>query len=158
VALVRLVGSRCAGVTAGAGTGSALLLDFGARRRRDIEVPNDRLTYEQRVFEYEMSLRINCAWRLDAIDRVLCGWPDFDLTSGAAPACLDLLTGAKVNGAKLLDAALDLNLTFESDVSLRVFCDVTSEDDGDNYSLLIPGGSHVVRANSVLMFEADKEQ
>jgi hypothetical protein len=48
-------------VIAGTGTGTALLLDFGASRRRDIEVPNDLLTHEQRTLEYEMALRINCA-------------------------------------------------------------------------------------------------
>lgn len=61
LALRALVGSRCAGVIAGTGTGTALLLDFGASRRRDIEVPNDLLTHEQRTLEYEMALRINCA-------------------------------------------------------------------------------------------------
>jgi len=156
LALRALVGSRCAGVIAGIGTGTVLLLDFGASRRRDIEVPNDRLTYEQRTLEYEMALRINCAWRLDGIDRVLCAWTEFNPTTGFPPDCFESVTGVRVNEVRLTEPALDLELAFESDVSLRVFCDVESEDDGLNYAFRTPGGTHLVQARSRLSFETAK--
>jgi hypothetical protein len=87
---------------------------------------------------------------------VLCAWTEFNPTTGFPLDCFELLTGVKVNEVRLIEPAFDLELAFESNVSLRVFCDVVSEDDGLNYTFRTPGGTHVVQARSLLSFETAK--
>lgn len=117
----QLVDSSCVDCVAGPPTGSVIHLKF----RQATGVVSD-----------DFSLLVECAWRLDSREGVLCSWTDAGASGGAWLEQICLVVGQRVKSVKLSSPGLDVCITFESGLCLRIFCDQTDiSDEGDNYLL-----------------------
>lgn len=158
-ALLGLVGKRCWGIAAGANTGSVIDLHFGAKVPRRCSVPNPTLPADLRDFGGEFGLLVECAWRLDAPEGIVCGW--IESASGRDPmnAGLRRIMGQTVQQVSVVPPAWDLSLHFENTLILRVFCDRTASASGDdNYTFFTPTCAHVVSNRSCLVRETPAER
>jgi hypothetical protein len=141
-----LVGQPC--WSASAGPRATVAMDLGEKLRRAQALKNPRLTDEQRHFIGEHWLLVQCAWRLDSADGVVCASGD-DTSTGRIAAGLGSLVGRTVTAFELRAPAHDLTLWFGADRRLSIFCD-RSVGDGDNYTLAIPGETIGVQAGGAI--------
>lgn len=97
---------------------SGALLELGPRTPLARRIPNRHLTDEQQTFEGEQSLFIQCAWELKFPDDSPS--PDSALAGPQTLELLDVLKGHSVTAATIDESSLELLLTFDNDVMLRV--------------------------------------
>jgi hypothetical protein len=130
-----LTGQECWSVIAGSGTGSTIHLAFGRRIPRRVPVNNSILSEAERIYEGEFDLFVECAWRLERSNVVLCGSTDDDRNDGPMVIGLQQVVGGVVASVEVSKPIPDLILRFTGDLCLRVFCDQTNPDTNyDNYS------------------------
>jgi hypothetical protein len=118
----RLHGQRCAQISIG--EDDELILDFGELIQTG---PGD--------FDGENWLIVECPWRLDDDDDVLCGWEDSDETIGATA---HVLIGATLESSSVRRPGFDLTLNFDSKHRIRIFPDCVAYFTDDTTSLTIP--------------------
>jgi hypothetical protein len=118
----RLHGQRCAQISIG--EDDELILDFGELIQTG---PGD--------FDGENWLIVECPWRLDDDDDVLCGWEDTDETIGATA---HVLIGATLESSSVRRPGFDLTLNFDSKHRIRIFPDCVAYFTDDTTSLTIP--------------------
>jgi hypothetical protein len=153
--LNRLVGQVCWGFVAGEGTGSVISLNIGGKVLRKSPLKNPHLSAEQRKYDAEFDLFIQCAWRLESKTQVICGAWDDNAKGGDMLEGLQRLTGQVISSIKVSKPALDLTVSFSSELMLRVFCDQTNQAEmQDNYSVFLPDAVYVVGTRSELKREA----
>ena len=154
-ALILLEGRPCWSVLAGAGTGPTMHLEFGAKIPRRVPLRDrPQITREQARYEGQLDLLIQCAWRLELGDTVLCGSTDDDRNDGAMKIGLRGLEGKTVLALSVEYPVPDLSISFEGDLRLRVFCDQTNiETNDDNYSVRVGDTIHVVGARGRIGLE-----
>lgn len=128
---------KCWSVVAGSSTGSMVTLDFGDRIPRKRPMKNPNLSPEQRGFVGEFSMYLqDAAWRLDGRRGPICSSSDDNDLDGPMVTGLRQLKGRVVKEARIRNSVGDLELAFNGEHVLHVFCVQTnSEDDVDNYSL-----------------------
>jgi hypothetical protein len=133
-----LIGKECWSIIGGAGTGSNISLAFGEKVPKKRPLKNRSLTDEERNFNGEFSLYITCTWRIDSELEVACGCREDNSAKGPMLRGLQKLVNQRVISVCLSPPALDLSLTFENNLSLRIFCDQTSlDEDHDNYTFFL---------------------
>lgn len=153
--LGKLNGLACWSYVAGPGTGSVVALDFGQKIQRSRPLRNPSLTHEQRHFEGEISIIVECAWRIDSPIRVLGGSADDNRQGGPMLNALDKLIGSRVEGVRALAPGYDLLVVFEEDLRLGVFAVETNLDENiDNYSIFTGESVLTVGAGSRLREES----
>jgi len=156
-ALARLEATECWSVVAGSTTGSIISLDFGKKIPRARKLRNQDLTEEQRNFESEFVLFVECVWRLDGRDAVLCGAWDDNGPEGPMLRGLKLLEGSLVEKVDLREPGLDLHIQFRGGVNLWIFCDQVSEvEQYDNYVFFSPETNFTVTWKSRLKLEVSQ--
>lgn len=149
-----LKGKNCWSVVAGSGTGSRVSLGFGAKISRKRPLSNPNLTPEQRAYDAEYKIFIECVWRLDDQLGVVCGAWDDNQSGGPMQSGLALLIDHRVTSVELRRPGLDLRLSFDHGLELALFCDQVNEVDGnDNYSLFLPRFIVGVETRSVIQVE-----
>ena len=149
-----LKGKACWFIVAGCGTGSIVNLGFGSKKKKSKPLTNSELTREERCFSPELGLMIYCAWRVLKSDVVVCGWRDSNELEGDMLNGLNLLKDKKVVDVKLAKAAYDLDIYFEDDVCIQLFCDQTNDYDADeNFTLFMNPGTCTVGLKSLLEIE-----
>lgn len=152
--LNRLVGQVCWGFAAGEGTGSVINFYIGGKVPRESPLSNLHLAAEQREYEAEINLFVECAWRIESKTEVICGAWDDNTEGGDMIAGLRRLVDQSVSSVKVSQPALDLTLDFSNGLTLRVFCDQTNQAEGeDNYTLFLNGAIYVVGSRSQLRRE-----
>ena len=138
-ALERLVGLECWGVVAGKGTGSQVLLGFGAKIPWDKPVKNPCLTEDERNFSGEFSLFIQQAsWRVEDAAAVICAWEDDNAEGAAMKRGLERLRGQKVASVALSFPGFDIDMRFENGVRLAVFSTFAGDKNYDNWDFSVP--------------------
>ena len=153
-ALTKFVGRTCIGFVTGASTGSVISLEFEPRRPRRLQVSNSALTDDQRTGEAEYSLFIECTWRLDSEESVVCGAWDESSVDGLKMRGLQALVGKKVLLWTLAEPAFDLQVKFENGWTFRIFCDQVNElANYDNYCAFLPSEVIVVGARGEIRRE-----
>ena len=154
LALKHLVKKKCWGFVAGPGTGSVVALDFGYKVKRDRLLKNPHLTQEQRGNSAELSLLIQCVWRLDAPERVVCGAWDSNEVDGPMLTGLQGVIGKTVCSVTVHEPSMDLALQFDDGLCFKVFCDrVNVVEDEDNYIYTTPTRTFTVGTRSRLLVE-----
>jgi hypothetical protein len=149
-----LVGAECWGIVAGAGTGSVVSFEFGAKRPLKRALSNTRLPEVLRRFEGEYGLMVECAWRLESHSAVVGGWTEGSVENGKRYPFLHALEGRRVVACSVEPVSLDLRVEFDAELALRVFCDQTSkEEEADNYSLHTSDATVIVGCKSILRLE-----
>lgn len=127
-----LIEKPCWLVIAGKGTGSIVHLGFGEKNLRDRPLKNTCISEEERLFYPDISLMIYCAWRLSLADKILCGWRSSNKAGGEMLSGLLLLKSKSVTDVVIYPLGFDLELIFEGDLRLQIFCDITTNDEADN--------------------------
>lgn len=108
--IINIQNTKLLNVSVGKSTGSIVLLDFGHQKNK-----------------IEFSLIIYCAWRLDCKinNSVITGWNESsDLKTGNLAIQLKKLENDIVRELVINDFG-DINICFQSQKILRVFCDIT---------------------------------
>ena len=118
----RLRGQRCVQVSLG--EDDELIIDFGELIQSG---PGD--------FDGESWLIVECPWRLDDSDEVLCGWED---TDEAIVARAHELIGGMLETIEVRRPGFDLTLTFDNNRRLKVFPDCVAYFSDDTDALSIP--------------------
>ena len=152
-----LVGQKCWSVIAGAGTGSTLHVFFGAQILRARPIRNRWLTEAERTHEGEFSLFVECAWRLERGNTMVCGSTDDERNDGPMVQGLAQLVGRTIEGVTLNTPVPDLTVGFDDSLRLVVFCDQTNVEAGyDNYSVRARDTIIIVGSRGVLQLEQRK--
>lgn len=153
-----LVGKTCWKIVAGTNTGSVIDLHLGKKLPIRTPIHPTLATDPDSHYQGELGVFIECAWRLDAEDEIICGWgEDFSAGSPLSKG-LHLLLHQAVERVCIRRPALDLSLHFSNSLVLRVFCDQTEpSEDNDNYVLFTPRYSYVVSTRSKVIREERSE-
>ncbi len=134
--LQALIAKKCSRFYAGPSTGSDIDLHFGIETTICVPVSRPSLPEGLKLAQGEISLFIECAWRLDSETEVICGSTDSNDNDGPMQRGLALVVGRVVKSVKVELPAGDLTVRFSGDIALGVFCDQTNLEEGnDNYSL-----------------------
>jgi len=153
-AVKALVEKTCWGVTAGEGTGSVIGVDFGKKINRKRPLSNIHLSEEQRNFQGEYDLFVECSWRIDSQESVVCGSKDANESYGTMVSGLNRIVGQRIVAVNANLPAYDLELRFDNDLILKIFCDETNEsEDCDNYTFGTPEQNYIVGCRSQLSIE-----
>jgi len=153
-AIRMLVGKECCGFAAGAPTGSVLSLDIGSKIRRRSSAGDSALAQEREDYESEFKLLVECSWRLDSDEEIVCGGWDDNRKDGVMLLGLGHLIGQRIESVHYSMPAFDLELGFNNGLKLRIFCDVINlGDQDDNYSLFLPDTIYIVGTRSRLIKE-----
>jgi len=158
--LMDLRGKPCWSFYAGPSTGSHVDFDFGRKLPRAVPIlGNPNLTEDQKFYASEVSLFVQCGWRLDSSQEVICGSTDSNEKNGPMLLGLQAIIGATVQQVKIARPAFDLILAFSGDLFLKVFCDQTNlEDDDPNYTLHTKDRIYIVGARGRVHFETPSGQ
>ncbi len=158
--LTDLQGKSCWSLYASPSTGSHVDFDFGRKLPRVIPMlGNPNLTEDQKFYESEVSLFVQCAWRLDSAKEVICGSTDSNEKNGPMLLGLQAMIGTTVERVTIATPAFDLILTLGGDLSLKVFCDQTNlEGDDSNYTLHTKDRIYIVGARGRLHCETPSGQ
>lgn len=139
-ALEPLTNRECWSIIGGSGTGSVLTLGFGERVQGSLS-SNPSLTIEERRYEPEFAVHVECAWRVDTEQSVLFTWTQVG-DPGIWAEVRDALRGRRAERITIDEPAADLTIHLSGHMIFKAFCDQDSE--GDNYSVLSPSGIVVV--------------
>jgi hypothetical protein len=151
--LERLLGEECWAIIAGSGTGSVILLDLGAKLRREVPLRNDALSDEERNFEAPYSVHIWSSWRVERGAAVVGSWAALPAEGWWERSGLALIKGRRLTGYELGDPVPDLRLEFD-DVRLSVFADTLAVDDEDcAFTLRTPTDVYLAFSNGSLQRE-----
>lgn len=154
--ITNLKGKPCWSVQI-SGVGSLANLHFGAKipRQQVMAHPDFKIDVDERVNQGEVVLYLEeCPWRVDSSTAVLCSWMDENAEGGRLVEGLMQLKGLSVVEAEVVQPALDLILTFEGGLVLRVFPDQANPDEGDNYAVSLADGTmFILSAHSTLYVE-----
>jgi hypothetical protein len=133
-----LTGERC-WCAASAGPHGGLMLGFGRRHERPFVLDDLALPDALRTHFPERMLQVDCSWRLEVEDGVLCSARDALVRDGRLAAGLARLEGAIVASVSLDRPALDLALRLEDGATLRLFADRVDGGECD-YTLALADG------------------
>lgn len=152
--LSALVGEECWGVVCGAGSGSILGLEIGARTRRRKPINNSHLSELVRNYKGAYSMLVWCPWRIDFASTVVAGSymenaNDGPMVTGSLSIC-----GQRISAVTCSGPAFDLRLDFENRHALVIHCGGIARDYEDCYSLGTPLGYYGVDLDGILGFEA----
>ena len=149
-----LIAKECSGFYAGPVTGPDIDLHFGRKTTIVVPVSRPSLPEGLKLAQGEISLFIECAWRLDSEREVICGSTDSNENDGPMQRGLALIVGRAVKSVKVELPAGDLTVRFDGDIALRVFCDQTNLEEGnDNYSLHVKDRIYIVGPRGRLRYE-----
>lgn len=124
-------------------TGSSVSIHMGLPRRRAIALTNPRLTEQQRLYEGELGLLIECPWRVESTDVPICSWSDDSVTDPLETGLVEVLLDKTVETLEVTPPAMDLRLRLEGGLLLTVFCDAVASIE-DNYSIFTADHVYIV--------------
>lgn len=149
-ALGKLHGIICWDI--GDSVGSIISLNFGKKMKIPKGKPfkfQNRLLGTKQLYKGEYSFLIYCAWRLEAPNKVICGWDEY---SKKWVKQLQRLVDSKVDNIEISSPSYDLSIYFSNSLCLKVFCDQTT-DNYENYSFYTPNKVYSVEEKSKLEIE-----
>lgn len=154
-ALLAFRGKKCWSVIAGEGSGSLITLAFGLKQHRIKSLKNQHLTNEQRNFEGEFELYVECAWRLETTTSVICTSTSSNRRGDAMMNGIEKIVGKTVAEVRLTYPAADIKIDFDSGLSLVVFADQANEvDQYCNYAISTNSEIIVNGAKSLISLQA----
>ncbi len=155
VVVSSFTGENCWSIVAGKGTGSVVHLGFGKKIEMCRPLTNPNLTEDERKYDPELSMMIFCAWRIMNPTRIICSWRDDNEKDGRMLSGLNMLRDKKVVKIGVNEVSSDLDIYFEDDLIMSLFCDVTNDYDGDyNYHIFTPDTIFTIGLDSKLEIEA----
>lgn len=150
-----LVEKICWGITAGEGSGSVISLEFGKKIERTKYLKNNYLTENQKKFNAEYDLFIECSWRINDSQGAICSSKSPNDNYGTMLLELKKIVDQKVVSIEINELSYDLVLHFDNDLKLYIFCDETNEnEDIDNYTFATPDHNYIVGCKSIIRQES----
>lgn len=114
------------------------MLDLGGEVPRSEPISNPTLSDRQRRFEGEYCVFIQCAWRIELDDEVVCGSGDDTSPGGPMATAARMMLNRRVVQVDVSGPAFDLTLGFDGGLVLKLFCDQTNVEANDlNYSMTV---------------------
>lgn len=149
-----LVGKMCWKIVAGTNTGSVIDLHLGKKLPVRTPIHPALATDPCSHYQGELGVFIECAWRLDAEDRIICGWGEDFSVEGPLGKGLHRIVDQEVEQVSVHQPAFDLALHFSNALVLRIFCDQTEpSEESDNYVLFTVKYSYVISNRSKILRE-----
>lgn len=111
-----------------AGTGSLISLAFGGKIPNSRILKNKNLTTEQRNFSGQFEIYVECAWRLESEELVLCTSTCANLNDSEAGGLKSLVGDIVVDLGFCLPSG-DLKISFSSGRTMKIFADQGNEVD-----------------------------
>jgi hypothetical protein len=146
-----LLGRTVQGIIAGEGTGTAIKIDFSALENEPVRIGSNPIDRLSSAVLHPFELLVLCAWRLDSESGVVCGHLDDNSPGGLMISGVESLRGRVVVDVALSGPGWDLALSFDEQMTLRIFCDQVNQSDlEDNFHFYYPGGATTVGTRSVL--------
>lgn len=133
----RLVGLKCWHCFIRSGS-STLSMAFGQKLPRKSKLAASKDESDPRRYEGELSLFIECTWRLDGPESIVTVWSeaDTDLEGGPISKGMREIYGRIITSVEVTRPAWDMVLHFKGGYCLRVFCDTTDlQEEQDAWSL-----------------------
>jgi hypothetical protein len=155
-----IIQNECWAATGDGAAGAWIKLELGAKIARFRVVSNPKLPEDVRKYEGANDVFVQCPWRVERGQYVLCGSADSSEPGGPRTRALrDALVGKKILSVRLDGVSPDLVVAFDNECLLRTFCD-GSFVDGERYeyySIRIAGVIYSV-ANDGISDETRREQ
>jgi len=128
----------CKEIIGGSGTGSIINVKIG--------IPNSSIGYD---------LFIQCVWRLDSPEKVVCGAWSNNKKGQSMLRGLNKIVGQKIISVQLSQPSYSLSVCFENNYTLHIFCDQIGDDPalGDNYCFFTPEYVYSVELNCTIQKE-----
>lgn len=140
-----LVGQELWSAVTGPQGNYVLSLELGEKQRRHVRLANPRLSFVKRTFEGTHSLLVECPWRVDGSDRVVCSAFEAFEREAAPVREIGELTDRVVEAAEVVLPGGDLVLALGGGVVLRCFAlEVRRRPERRNWTCWTPAGSFVV--------------
>jgi hypothetical protein len=121
----QFIDQLCWGVAAGEGTGSTVCFNIGRKIPMQKPLSNPYLHPDMRIYDSELGIMIECAWRLEQGSSVICDSGESNSNEGSMIKGLNNLAGRHIKLLSILPPALDMTIEFEDEYLLKVFCDMT---------------------------------
>lgn len=144
-----LANKRCWGIAVGGLAPYVVSLCMGKKIKRQIQIKNPILPLDQQMYDGEIALLVDCSWRLDSTNGVICSWIEANREPVSIASKLEILRDKSIESADLSLPGMDICINFSGALALRVFCDrMSSGEDSDNYILYTPEWNYVVGVGS----------
>lgn len=149
----RLVGKPLWMAVGGKGTGSVIHLGFGGATLMSMPIRNPNLTELEQTHWPEISLMIDCCWRIMYSSRLLASWRDSNEKGGPMLRGLYSLRGLVVQRVEVTKGVADLCIDFDRDYRLSVTPDIRDPEECElNYDLSFSDARiHCVNDGSLLL-------
>lgn len=151
-----MVGLECWSVIGGLKDDLTLVLDMGNKQPRSLRLANRDLSFEQRTFEGEAGVLVQCPWRLESSNAIRACCYDPVTEDQKLRSVLDELQEHRVEAVWAEPPGWDLSVRFEGGFTLRVFC-LDERKDG-NWFLWGPEGTIEVGPRSQLHVQPTTEE
>jgi len=148
-----LKNQECWSIIAGPATGSVVSLGFGEKIPRNKPDNAPYFSADENMFDAGISLLIYCSWRLSKCEEVICSWISPNKRNGEMLKSLALLRNKKILNINISQIVYDLDIYFEDDLCLQLFCDATNNKYNENYIFFIENAAYTVGMNGHLEAE-----
>jgi hypothetical protein len=154
LAFDNLANTRCWGIAVGGLAPSVVSLCMGKKIKRQIQIKNPVLPLDQQMYDGEIALLVDCSWRLDSTNGVICSWIEANRAPVSVASTLEILRDKMIESVDLSLPGMDICINFSGSLVFRVFCDrMSSDEDSDNYILYTPKWNYIVGVGSQLTRE-----
>ena len=146
--IAKVVGKKCR--HADLNVGSTLMLDFGRELTYDPPIVNPNNGEIVKIGEF--NFMFFCSWRIENKERIFCTWQDKTYHYDKLEIAVNMLTEKELVDYAIDYPSMDLVLRFNDGISLKVFCDLQTEDAGkSNYYFSNFNELFAVKNNSELI-------
>lgn len=136
----KLKGTKFWGIVGGRGTGSVISLSFGEMYPKEISSNNSSLSDAVRNNDSEYSLMVDCPWRIEDGEVVICGSHHSNEVDGPFQSTFERVVGTKVTSVYCNAPAYDLMLGLSNGIFIKIFCSSIGSDHQECYSFGTPLG------------------
>jgi hypothetical protein len=118
---------------------TTISFNFGKKIKRSRPLKTKLRPLIERRYDGEFHLLIFCSWRIESKSKILISSREenggYYKQGGPTLKALKSLIGSKVTAVEISNPGFDFALTFENDLTFRVFCDTTGKprNHNDNY-------------------------
>ena len=137
--LKRIVNLECWSAIAGAPSGSRISFKIGAKVKRETPIQNSKLTEEERNYQGEFRLFIECCrWRLRRKFKVICDSSDDNREGKRMLKGLKKIVGKTIRYIRFRNGKKDLKILFDDDYVFATWPEPDLPKSYEKYTLFTP--------------------
>lgn len=142
----------CWGIVAGEGTGSVVELLIGEKIKRERPLDNPIVDSAVREYDPEISIFIQCAWRLANKEKVICSCLSSNQNDGPMLSGLRRLKDNRISSTVLNVESMDLSIRFADDLVFSIFNNFPIESEYDD-AYWITSGNRCFAIKDLSLYE-----